>query len=789
MDNKKSHSGVFELFRSELDRRKNDKTAVVYDITVFLLSVIFARTHLIFGTYPIAPAFIAVLSRGVLFSLLGSVIGALSLGNSGVIHAVVAVATVFLRALLSFGKSENSTPFTEPLLYRIASASSAVFIGSVYEALYGGLKIGGVLFGAVGVLSSALFTFLFSGIYDGGISFSDMLCAENCGIFKTRREKDKIAMIFYFASLAAFTFLISFALKGYNIFGINFSHVFASALTVITAKRFGIKCACAAGFISGLAIAPLLSVSFLLVGAACGLLFKLGAVYAVAAGGIIISVWSFYTDGAIGFLSVFPEYALSAIILFPFLGKVKSADSGKDLKSAEENAQSMASTASVIYKSKKQDGWRIEEALSDISKSLLAYSEGDVQISREEYHSLITNCISNFCAGCDNFSECKKISPAPCAESIDNLSTKLYKNESINICNDKLFPNYCKNSEGLKSEIEKTRNSFTEYKMRDRLTLCTSEWYALLSELFAERTSAIGDSLIRDTENEKKLKDAFSAFGLECSSVLIFGEKRKHIIAAGLDRDGSVITSREFITVMENSLGKMLCKPEYYRRGDIALLECDTLPCLKTEFAFAESRGNETMVSGDSFKSFSDSCGRDYFLISDGMGSGDTASKTSKFTVDYLSSLLSLCCEKGTALKLLNSAIRERGLECCATVDLFEIDTYGGSSCFCKCGSAPSYIKKEGSIFRIKSETAPIGLMKKIDAERIKSEIKAGDYIIMLSDGVAQNEKEEGRLIELLGKTPSESLQEYANDILQGLKAEGTHGDDMTVAVIKIQNF
>ncbi len=790
MDKKKGGSGIFgsggKLLKTELDRRKNDKTAVVYDIAVFLLGVIFARAHLIFGTYPIAPAFICVLPRGVLFSLIGGVLGALSLGSSGVIHAVVLVVAVFLRSILSFGKGDDSTPFCEPLLFRIASASSAVFIGAVYESVYGGIKVGGLLFGAIGVLSAAVFTFLFSGIYDGGVSFSDMLTAERSDVFEKSEKGDKIGRIFFILSLVSFVFLITFSLKEYVLFGINASHVFASFLTLLSAKRFGVKWSAAAGFVSGIAIGPIAAAAFLLVGIFSGLLFKLGTVYATIGGGIVISVWAFYTEGMVGFLSFFPEYSLSSILLSPIFKNVKTVK-GQDESAKRENASNIANTASLIYKSKcKNEAEKIEKTFSALSDALAFYSKADAQPSREEYHSLITNCVSNFCSLCKNYGECKKINPAPCAESIDNLTSKMHNNEKIDVSDTKVFPLYCKNSLELKKRLEETKNSFIEYRSKDRHTVSTSEEYALLSKLVAETARTEKENTVRDEESEKKVFSALYSYGFKDATVLIFGERKKHIIISGTDKNRDTVTNPDFIKITEMALGEKIAKPMYYKKGESVLFESETLPKLKCEYAIAASpRGDE--ISGDTFKSFKDNDGRDYFLLSDGMGSGETASKTSVFTTEVLAPLLFLSSGKSTALKLLNSMIRERGQECSATVDLFEIDTYMGNAFFYKCGSAPSYIKREDSVFRIKSETAPIGLMKKIDAERIRADVKSGDYIIMISDGVSQSQEDEGKLIAILSKPPSGDAACYASEILNEILKSKSPSDDRTVAVIKIR--
>ena len=109
-----------------------------------------------------------------------------------------------------------------------------------------------------------------------------------------------------------------------------------------------------------------------------------------------------------------------------------------------------------------------------------------------------------------------------------------------------------------------------------------------------------------------------------------------------------------------------------------------------------------------------------------------------------------------------------------------------GGVVFIKSGAPPSYVKRESSIFRIRSQTAPIGLMRSIDTEKISVEIKGGDYIFMFSDGIAEIAEDAPWLLLLLGKEPVGNLKEYAYNIIKEAKKNGTSSDDMTITVIRI---
>ena len=140
---------------------------------------------------------------------------------------------------------------------------------------------------------------------------------------------------------------------------------------------------------------------------------------------------------------------------------------------------------------------------------------------------------------------------------------------------------------------------------------------------------------------------------------------------------------------------------------------------------------------------------------------------------------------KSTAFHILNHMIKNRSEECSSTVDLFDFDLITGEALFYKCGAAPSYVKRDNSIFRIRSETAPIGLIKSIDAERIRVEVKCGDYVVMLSDGVSQSPEDSAWLLELLSTPALPDIRDYADRILSEAIKHSRSLDDMSVAVAK----
>ena len=135
---------------------------------------------------------------------------------------------------------------------------------------------------------------------------------------------------------------------------------------------------------------------------------------------------------------------------------------------------------------------------------------------------------------------------------------------------------------------------------------------------------------------------------------------------------------------------------------------------------------------------------------------------------------------------MLNGFIRNRGGECSAPIDLAEIDLINGHACFVKSGAAPSYILRQGNLYKLQSKTVPIGIMPALDAEQIKFDLCEGDVIIMLSDGVAQSLEDGVWLANLLTYEWEDNLDLMAEKIVDNAALNNRRSDDMTAALIRI---
>ena len=322
-----------------------------------------------------------------------------------------------------------------------------------------------------------------------------------------------------------------------------------------------------------------------------------------------------------------------------------------------------------------------------------------------------------------------------------------------------------------------------------RGTELLSEDYSLFARISEEANRAMLEEREMDGELSDRLEALLDTFGLTGGVIRAFGKRRVQVVCAAEDKDGTFMTSPKLKAAIEGVVGLKMSAKNYYRRNDMVLMECLADKKYKIEGACSKIVGARDEISGDSAIMFESKDMFAYGLICDGMGSGNEAKRTADFSSEFIRNALDLGVNYSTLIYMLNSAMRRSGDECGIAVDLFSFDLITGEACFLKSGAAASYIKRSGSLFRIRSETMPLGILREVDSERIGAKVEPGDLIIMLSDGMLNENGENERLIKLLNKPALSDLSEYASLIAEDGAAGISSEDDKSVIVLRISEL
>ncbi|MDD9150704.1 stage II sporulation protein E [Sporolactobacillus sp. CQH2019] len=200
-------------------------------------------------------------------------------------------------------------------------------------------------------------------------------------------------------------------------------------------------------------------------------------------------------------------------------------------------------------------------------------------------------------------------------------------------------------------------------------------------------------------------------------------------------------------------------------------------------------------VSGDNYSLFEIASGKYALAISDGMGNGERAGMESRDTLQLLTKVLNSGIHEKLAIKSINSILSLRSTEeIFATLDLALIDLQDAKSTFLKIGSNPSFIKRGNGVIMLDAANLPMGMIENFEVEVKTEQLKSGDLLIMMSDGIfdapRQIENKEAWVRRKIREMQTDDPQAIADLILEEVirMGDGRIEDDMTVIAARIQH-
>ena len=753
-------------------------------VAMFLLGLCFARTPVFFGAYPLALALLCGTRRGTVPAFVGALAGAATLGLSGAVYAVVYLVVLLIRLFFSLPglrlhalPDSNEVFFEYPQMQVVAAAMTSIAT-AVYELSVSGLSSGAICFSLVTVLGGVLLTAVFSWLFSFGITLDDVLGRQTARIVPHGRW-ERLRMQ---AGLIVLLYLFSFSLKELSLFGVNFSYLFTAVAALFISRRFGALRGCVVGLIVGFGGSAIYAPAFGLLGLCAGILWPLGAVYSMLIGAMAGIGWCSYVGGLSGFLGVGPEIAVATLLSLPILPRLYSdaiAGEVKEARSAAEDA-----VRQVLERDTGSS--RIERLADAFSGLAKTFSDRSLAPDENKCFRLCDEICTRHCDACQSRVSCWDSEERPGERALHILAARMARGESLTpedlpttLLTD------CPHLGDLIGEMRLEGARLWQTQRRAVGADYPSPDYALTAELLREAGDAEADASRTDLAISTKIRRVLSDMGIRPAAVSVSGRRLRRIVIGAADLAGRQREAAMLKAKLEELVGCRLCNPRFESAEGVVTMSCHTVPrySLEVSYVTRAARGGE--ISGDSVGVFQSPDGYSYLLLSDGMGTGRGASRTAGVCTLFLEKMLSAGNSKETSLKMLNHLVSIREDESSATIDLLEFDTCYGHATFLKSGAAASYVRREGNLFRLRSRTIPIGLIREVDAEKLRFDTQEGDIIIMLSDGVSQTSEDAPWLVEMLSKPMGASLEAAANAILERALSEGA-ADDLTVIIAKV---
>ena len=748
-----------------------------------------------FGARPFGVALLCGSDRRVLYLYAGLCLGAWQSEERWVLLGVY-TALLLLRLLIRFtldvpwGKAEQAALgektlgevyphlFSEHLALRTASASVGAFALGFYRLAEGGYLYYDLYGTILSSLAAPLFVLLISGFFESGA---------------TARARRLVG----FLSLAA---LLIRATRGITVWGVSPAALGCMMITLLLTRKRGLLTGVIGGTVCGLFLSPSLAPLFAFAAIAFGLFAPFSRALAIAVAFSVGMAWAVYVDG-IGVLNGLLGGVLTATILFWVIDPLLLTEKG------EESAEASEMPDTPLPCHALDDTALYEIRLSDTNQAVKGLCEGFTSLSEicrglgrtmqtptvADLRQICDNAFDSACISCPERPLCWGERYHATSTEIASLCATLHRQGGLSEAD--VAEELRGRCHRLPDILEEIRHHAAIHQRQilqeNRAEIFAADYRALAELLSAAMARREGEYEV-DRALSEMLREALDGLSLGGLGVIAWGSKRKRIRVVAEDR-ALLMREWERITEAVRSVCPFPLSVGRTEEGDppcMELWEAERLAVSYTRRTLcADGEGD---CCGDTTALFSTSDGRFFALISDGMGSGQEAATTSGISALFLQKLLGAGCTCHAALEILNGFLRHRSgggslHECSATVDLMELDLLHSRASFYKCGAAPTYVFRNGSLLKLRSHTVPIGIIGEPDTRRLGLDVSDGDVIVMISDGVTQGKEECPWLFDLL-RTHAERTdpERLADLIVKYAKGEGV-SDDISVLIIPIK--
>ncbi len=772
-------------------------------VGISLLSGILGMSGAVFSSHPLGLAFLCASRKYTLYSYIGLLVS--SLTNRGMAFALAITYTVALilrygasylsreqsssakippkeRLLKIFSvrvkASEGGQVFREGLLIRIAIACFSAFIFGLYRLISGGFLYYDLFGLLAGFLLTPIITIALSGLF-------------------TKEQRFEYSREIAVATLA---FITVYALNSYIFFGFSPALVAAFFIAFWAGSTVGGLKGCAIGLLSGLActgtafaadgassLVGILPCVMAFAGLSQGLLRRFFGNIAIFFSCAVVAALGWALGGFSVLSRLVPDMLSAAVIFLPLsrygvLPKITIFISPRSDKSTDNSLLSAKMEADS-----RQRISALSEAFSHLSDTIYSLSDRMRRPGVVDLKQVCDKSFGKFCSKCNMASICLEKECVSTLDAQSKITAVLYKKGRAELEDvPSYMRNRCYNISSIVEEMNHSTAKLIENLIKNDRTEAFAIDYEIMSKLLAARIADRDEEYKVDPELTKKLCKSLSYMNIAAGRAICFGSRRKQVIVGDFDISRVTLGAKEIKTAVENTIGVPMSAPAFSIDGENTSMCLTSKRKYRIESAAASGMKEAENANGDNTAIFTNNEDYTYAIISDGMGSGKEAAITSKICAFFAERMLGAGNSVAITLEMLNGFIRSRGVECSATVDLAEIDLITGNACFIKSGAAPSFVLRDGNIYKLQSKTMPIGIMPELDAEKIKFELLGGDVIVMLSDGITVSLEDGIWLANLLTYEWEEDLQIMADKILSTAATKTRCGDDMTVMLLRV---
>ena len=742
---------------------------------VFLiLGFLFSNAILFKSLSPLGLGLIGVLNGLNLYSCVCGVILGHCLGASaGIVIKYIGatVISVFIKWLVSYLKSER-------LKRAISIFSSGI-----------GLLISGAVL--TSLLTPDLYSFLSLLIECSFTVISTILFSSALSAISFKRPICKMGII-EVAGVLLTVGAVVIALCALEVFGASFGVILSIFLTLLIAYNSGASAGAAVGAVLGIflliyddsLIYTCLGLGFggLLAGAFRSLKkSRMALIFFVSN---VFTGFLCLSDAKIGALLI--ESGVGCLLFFAFGFE---SDFLSHITSPESHSSLLNDFKAVFDRRLSLTSEGLSE-IGDITKKVALklerrHESGERRVFEETAEKLCDSCsMHDFCWGKNK---------AKVTEAFESTSPIL-RQKGYLAAEDmpSFFINSCIKSRDL---LRNLNLSYSEFIEKTAYNHSLSSVRSVICEQFdsmALMLTKLKEELSRVRGVKSDVSDKFAAqlrlMGLSVGYCLASERDFERIcVEVQIEKfENESVPDRKLISILNSITSREFDYPCVRSVGDKLYYTFNEMPCFDLDYKILQTSLDPSNISGDSISCFCD-CEQFFnIILSDGMGAGKRAAVDSKMTVSLITKLIKAGFHYDNAVEVVNSAMLVKSSdETLSTVDALRLDLYTGKLQLMKLGAAPTFIYKSGErVHTIEAQSLPIGILGGVKPQKNQLYLKSSDLIVMVSDGVCDDEIM--WLETLISQNHSLSVSQLCEKILRESEVQNKLKDDRTVLVARV---
>lgn len=282
---------------------------------------------------------------------------------------------------------------------------------------------------------------------------------------------------------------------------------------------------------------------------------------------------------------------------------------------------------------------------------------------------------------------------------------------------------------------------------------------------------------------EKSVADILAAEGIAPDAVICFGAAEYHVLFSDKNADFNR-AAKAIERVSGQSVG--LSSKIDLGRGVMCVFK--KAPAFDASFGVAGKNKYGSDLSGDVHSLIKIDRGKFLVALCDGMGSGENARESSELAVELIESLSRAGLDSEAVADLANSLLSIPHGDAFSAADVAIIDLYAGICSVVKLGATFGLIVTDDGVKVLENSSLPLGVSDEAVHDSYALELKGGEIIVIMSDGISDAFFSSVEAVEFLEREKTANPQALAERILCEAidRCGGKPNDDMTCIAVKI---